>query len=89
MAIQSFTYDFTAKELTYFIFKKKKCPKCGCQLKKHKCCEIVDGSIFDTNSVPLYIQGSQVKRYFYSYTCIGCGTEFTLSELSKCERRSK
>ncbi len=89
MAVQAFTYDFTIKELVYFVFKKKKCPKCGNRMEKSKCYEIVDGSIFDTNSVPLYIQGSQVKRFFYSFTCQKCGAEFTLSELSKCERRSK
>lgn len=56
-------------------------------MKKEKCCEVVDGSVFNTNSVPLYIQGRQVKHYFYRFTCEKCGSEFTLSELSKQERR--
>ena len=34
MSVQSFRYDFTAKELAYFLFKKKTCPKCGEQMKK-------------------------------------------------------
>lgn len=83
MSIQSFRYEFTAKELFYFLFKKKICPKCNGNLKKEKCCEIVDGSIFNTDSVPLYIKGRQVKHYFYCYTCEECGAKFTLSELSK------
>ena len=62
--MKSFRYEFTAKELSYFLFKKKSCPKCGGNMKKEKCCEAVDGSVFNTNSVPLYIQGRQVKHYF-------------------------
>ena len=83
MAVQSFTYDFTAKELTYFLFKKKICPQCGGLMEKKKCYEIVDGSIYNTNSVPLYIQGRQVKRYFFSFTCQECRNEYTLTELSE------
>ena len=83
MSIQSFRYDFAAKELAYFLFKKKTCPKCGEQMKKDKCCETIDGSVYNTNSVPLYIQGRQVKHYFYRFTCQECGAEFTLTELSK------
>lgn len=67
----------------YFLFKAKKCPKCGGEMKKEKCCELVDGSRFNTNSVPLYIQGSQVKHYFYQFTCQECKSSFTLSELAK------
>lgn len=79
---KSFIYEFTLKELAYFLFKKKSCPRCGGTMKKEKCCEIVDGSIFNTNSVPLYIQGrSQVKHYFYCFVCPECGSKFTLSEL--------
>lgn len=63
--------------------KEKTCPKCGEQMKKDKCCETIDGSVYNTNSVPLYIQGRQVKHYFYRFTCQECGAEFTLTELSK------
>lgn len=52
-------------------------------MKKEKCCETVEGSVFNTNTVPLYIQGHQVKHYFYRFSCTDCGAEFTLSELSK------
>lgn len=83
MSMQSFRYDFTAKELTYFLFKKKTCPKCGEKMEKEKCGETIDGSVFNTNSVPLYIQGRQVKHYFYRFTCQQCGANFTLTELSK------
>lgn len=82
MSVQSVRYDFTMKELTYFLFKKKICPKCEGKMEKKKCCEIVDGSIFNTNDVPLYIKGSSnVKHYYYAYTCNECGAEYPLSEL--------
>ena len=83
MSKQSFRYDFTMKELGYFLFKKKVCPNCGEKMYKEKCCETIDGSIFNTNSVPLYIRGRQVKHYFYRYNCTSCGAKFTLTELSK------
>lgn len=84
MSIQPTIYDFTIKELTYFLFKKKTCPKCGRLMEKKKCFEIVDGAKFNTNDVPLYIQGSSnVKHYFYVFTCKECGMEYKLSELVK------
>ena len=67
MSMQSFRYEFTARELAYFLFKKKSCPECGGAMQKEKCCETIDGSVFHTNSVPLYIQGRQVKYYFYRF----------------------
>lgn len=83
MNASSFRYEFTFHEFIYFFFKKKICPKCGAKLEKHRCFEIVDGSVFDANTVPLYITNCQVKHYFYRFTCQGCGVKFTLSELSK------
>ena len=83
MSKQSFRYDFTMKEFGYFLFKKKACPNCGEKMYKEKCCEIIDGSVFNTSSVPLYIRRGQVKHYFYRYNCTSCGAKFTLTELSK------
>ena len=40
---QAFRYDFTMKELIYFLFGKKTCPKCNGKLNKSKSYEIVDG----------------------------------------------
>ena len=31
MEMKSFRYDFTMKGLSYFLFAKKTCPKCGSQ----------------------------------------------------------
>lgn len=87
--MQSFRYDFTLKELLYFLFGKKVCPKCEGRLEKEKCCETVDGSIFNTNDVPLYIQGRRIKHYFYRYTCKKCDEKFTLSELANSQRNRR
>ena len=88
MKIQPFVYDFTTKELKYFLFKKKTCPKCGKLMEKKKCFEVVDGSIFNTNDVPLYIQGSRnVKHYFFAFECKECIMEYKLSELVKLGER--
>lgn len=82
--MKSFRYEFTLKELFYFLFSKKKCPNCGNKMIKNKGYEIVDGTIFNTNSVPLYIQGRQeVKYYHYLFNCSKCGSQYKLKELVK------
>ncbi len=83
MSEKGFRYEFSRKEFMYFLFKKKICPNCGGLLKKNKNFETVDGSTFDTVSVPLYIKGREVKRYFYSFTCHKCNSSYELSELVK------
>ena len=83
MGAQSFRYEFTTKELVYFLFKKKSCPGCGERMKKEKRGETVDGSVFNTKSVPLYIKGREVKLYYYTFLCPACGAEYKLSELVK------
>lgn len=78
-----FRYEFSGNELSYMLFGKKSCPKCGGKMKKNKCAETVDGAKFNTQAVPLYIQGREIKCYYYSFTCQRCNAEFTLSELAK------
>lgn len=80
----AFRYEFTGKELAYFLFGRKKCPKCGGRLEKEKCFEFVDGSVFKGDSVPLYIQAAhEVKLYYYMYHCQDCGSSFSLTELAE------
>lgn len=82
--MKSFRYDFTMKELYYFLFTKKNCPKCGNNMKKSKEYEIVDGSMFKSMSTPLYIKGrKEVKYYYYSFNCYNCGSKYTLKELAQ------
>ena len=82
--MKSFRYNFTINELGYFLFANKNCPKCGSKMKKSKGYEIVDGSIFNTVSVPLYIQGrKEIKYYHYLFNCPNCGSQYTLKELIK------
>ena len=80
----AFRYDFTIKELLYFLFSKKICPNCGNKMTKSKSYEIVDGKIFNTNAVPLYIQGSsKVEHCHYLFNCSKCNSRYTLKELTK------
>lgn len=81
--MKAFRYDFTIAELSYFLFAKKNCPKCGSKMKKSKGYEMVDGSIFNTSSVPLYIRGSEVKYYYYLFDCPKCNKQYKLNELVK------
>lgn len=82
--MKSFRYDFTMKELKYFLFNKKNCPKCNHKMIKSKGYELVDGSIFNTTSIPLYIKGrKEVKHYHYLFNCSNCGTQYTLKELAE------
>ena len=81
--MRSFRYDFTISELCYFLFSKKTCPNCGNKMKKNKGFEIVDGSMFNTNSVPLYITRGKVKHYYYLFNCPKCNSEYKLNQLVK------
>ena len=84
--MKSFRYDFTMKELKYYLFSKKNCPKCNNKMTKSKGYELVDGSIFNTASTPLYIQGrNEVKYYHYLFNCSNCGSQYTLKELANKE----
>ena len=85
MEYSEFRYDFTMRELGYFLFAKKVCPRCSGKLKKEKSFEIVPCSQFSTKSHR--ISGTRkVKHYFYSYTCTTCGLSFPLSELANKKR---
>lgn len=87
--MRSFRYDFTATEMAYLLFARKTCPLCGGRMSKEKCCETVDGSVFNTNSVPLYISGRKVRHYFYRFTCRKCDSEYTLTELAERQRDAR
>lgn len=81
--MKAFRYDFTMKELGYFLFKKKNCPKCNHKMIKSKDYEIVNGSTFNSRGSAFFIPNSKVKHYYYLYNCSNCGSQFTLKELSK------
>ena len=85
--MKSFRYDFTMKELKYFLFNKKNCPKCNHKMIKSKGYELIDGSKISTVSTPLYIQGRKdVKHYHYLFNCSNCGTQYTLKELAEIKK---
>lgn len=79
----AFVYQFTAKEFSYLLFKKKIGPRCSGKMTKQKCSEIVDGARFESASSPLYTRRREVKHYYYTFTCENCGAKFTLTDLVK------
>lgn len=82
MGNKGFRYSFTIPELGFFLFGKKKCPKCGGKLVKKKSYDIRT-DLFHTSGVdPVYAPGSEVKQYSYSYHCEKCEFKSTLSELA-------
>ncbi len=83
MKHQAFRYDFTGKELRYFLFGSKKCPRCGGTMTREKCYETVDGQVFNSGSDPFFIQNAKVKHFYYVYQCAQCGGAFKLQELAK------
>ncbi len=83
MEHQAFRYDFTIKELIYFLFKKKKCARCGGKLEKRKGYETVRGAIFNNRSDPFFVQNAKVKHYVYIFTCRQCGAQYLLKDLVK------
>lgn len=83
MEHDAFRYDFTIKELKYFLFGKKKCLRCRGKMEKRKAYETVNSSIFKSNTSSLFIQEAKVKHYHYIFTCRQCGAEYTLQDLIK------
>lgn len=47
----AFRYEFNMRELFYFLFAKKICPKCGGILDKKKDYEIVKGTNFSKDQL--------------------------------------
>lgn len=83
MEHDGFRYDFTGKELSYFLFGKKVCPKCKGKLIKSKGYETVEGAKFNSRSSAFFVSNTNVKHYLYFYNCEKCNAEYTLSELAK------
>ena len=80
---KGFRYSFTFSELAYFLFGKKKCPKCGGKLVKSKDYEIRTDLFHEDSADPIFKPDSEVKQYSYNFQCEKCGFKSTLSELAK------
>ena len=83
MEHDAFRYDFTIKELMYFLFNKKRCPKCNGKMMKSKEFESVKGAEFNIKTETFFVPSASVKHYIYVYTCQNCGSKFKLSKLSE------
>lgn len=79
----AFQYEFTGRELIYFLFKKKACPHCGDKLSKAKDYEIVDGYLLNSTQEAFFVPNAKVKRYRHLFSCRNCKTVYPISELVK------
>lgn len=83
MIHDGFRYEFTLKELRYFLFGKKSCPGCGGEMLRSKGFETVSGRDVNSKSNPCFVPSARVKQYQYFYTCTQCARRYTLRELAK------
>ena len=79
----AFRYDFTFKELKYFLFSRKKCPNCKHKMIQKKTCETRNGTDFNSSSSENILLANTVKHYEYRYDCPKCGSSYTLKELAE------
>lgn len=79
----AFRYEFTGKELVYFLFKKKMCPHCGGKLSKTKNYETVEGRKLNNTQEAFFVSNARVRRYQHLFSCPSCKTVYPISELAK------
>ncbi len=77
----AFYYAFTPKEMKYFLFGKKICPRCGGKLIRHKTYETIYGSMPFKDHADR-IDPRKVKHHIYFYSCDHCRVTFSLAELA-------
>lgn len=83
MEHDAFRYEFTGRELTYFLFKKKVCPRCGDKLSKVKDFKTVEGYTLNNKQEAFFIPNAKVKLYRYFFSCRNCKMLYPISELAK------
>jgi len=79
----AFQYEFTGRELIYFLFKRKVCPRCGNKLSKTKDYETVDGYMLNNTQEAFFVPNAKVKRYHHLFVCQNCKAVYPISELAK------
>lgn len=79
----AFQYEFTGKEIVYFLFRKKVCPHCGSKLSKTKNYETVEGYKLNNNQEAFFIPDAKVKRYHHLFFCHSCQIVYPISDLAK------
>lgn len=79
----AFRYEFTGRELMYFLFKKKVCSRCGYKLSKVKDFETIDGYLLNSTQEAFFVPNAKVKCYRYLFSCQNCRTVYPISDLAK------
>ena len=83
MKHQAIRIDFTPRELWYFLFRKKICPRCGGRLEKHKKWETRLGSEFASSGEEFLAGNMKVKYGSYFFCCPSCGGRYSLTRLAE------
>ena len=82
MKHDAFRYEFTGKELIYFFFRKKTCPRCGGKLSKTKDYKTVDGHLLNNTQNAFFVSNAKVKCYHHVFVCPSCKAAYPISELA-------
>jgi predicted RNA-binding Zn-ribbon protein involved in translation (DUF1610 family) len=80
----SYNVELNGKEISYFLFAKKKCPVCGQKMRREK--HIISlGEGFDSVELGKFYEGecNEVKLY---YKCPSCNKVYPITELIKKTR---
>lgn len=78
-----FKYEFTLKELWFYLFGKKICPKCGNKLMKTKEYEIKTDLYHSEGADSIFKPDSKVKQYSFRYSCEKCKFSSSLTDIVK------
>lgn len=83
MGHEAFQYEFTYRELFYFLFRKKVCPNCGGKLSKTKDYEIVEGYLLNNSHNAFFVPNAKVKCYRHIFLCSNCKVAYPITDLAK------
>lgn len=77
----SYGVELTGKEILYFFFKKKVCPKCGEKMRKEKQVESLGEGVDSVELGKFYI--GERHEVTLSYRCVKCNKVYSIGELTK------
>ena len=83
--MSTYSIELTGKEMVYFFFKKKKCPKCSEVMKRHKNIESLGEGIGSVGLDKHYY--GENNKVTLIYRCEKCNKMYSISELCIGEKK--
>lgn len=75
----SYNVELNGKEISYFLFAKKKCPICDRKMKRQK--QVISlGEGFDSIEIGKFYEGERKEVRLY-YKCQACNKLYSITEL--------